>query len=130
MNSALWALIGVGVGACATGLFNLLLQSRQFRQAKEMYKLEHKSSEVVKELLLEMLNHRSHIDRSLTALKRPVGGYSDDEIRHLLHEVGARRATRDDGSEWWYLTAREPERMARRQEQSKGLSERDRLRGD
>jgi hypothetical protein len=115
MNDASWALAGVVVGSIGTGLFNLLLQQKQFRHNKEMFLLQNKSSEIVKGFLIEMLSHKSYTDRSFAALKAPIGGYSDDEIRQLLHEVGARKTNREDGSEWWYLLSRQEERIAKRQ---------------
>jgi len=102
------------VGGALTGLFNMVLQRRQFSHNKEMFLLQNQSREVVKGLLLDMLNHESFTDRSFSALKRPIGGYPDGEIRLLLHEVGARRYDRADGKEWWYLIAREEERLAKK----------------
>ncbi|MDD5333597.1 MAG: hypothetical protein PHS32_07615 [Rhodoferax sp.] len=115
MTDAAWALAGVVVGSLGTGLFNLLLQQNQFRNNKDMFFLQNKSTEIVKSFLTEMLSHKSYTDRSLAALKAPIGGYSDDEIRQLLHEVGAKKTSRDDGSEWWYLLSRQEERLAKRQ---------------
>jgi hypothetical protein len=115
MTDAFWALSGVLVGAISTGFFNWLLQTRQFAHSKEMFLLQHRSEENVKTFLTEMLNHRAFTDRSFTALQAPIGGYTDDEIRRFLHEVGAKRTSRDDGSEWWYLISRQEERLAKRQ---------------
>lgn len=115
MSDAAWALAGVVVGSLATGLFNLLLQQKQFRHNKEMFRLQNQGTEIVKGFLTEMLSHRSYTDRSFAALKAPIGGYRDDEIRQLLHEVGAKKTTRDDGSEWWYLLSRQDERIAKKQ---------------
>jgi hypothetical protein len=115
MTEAAWALVGVIVGGTVTGVFNFLHQSRQFTHNRDMYLLEHRSAEMVKALLTDMLNHRSYTDRSFEALKAPIGGYTDDQIRQFLHEVGAKRATRDDESEWWYLLSRQDERRANRQ---------------
>ncbi len=114
MTAAAWALIGVVVGALLTGFFNWLLQTRQFSHNKEMFLLQNKSSEMVKSVLAEMLNHRSYTDRSFNALKERIGGYTDDEIRQFLHEIGAKKVSRD-GQEWWYLAARQEERIANRQ---------------
>lgn len=110
MTDALWALVGVVVGCLGTGIFNLIAQGRQFRHNQEMYLFQNKATETVKGLLTEMLNHRSYVDRSFPALKAPIGGYTDDEIRQFLHEIGAKRVIRDDGSEWWYLLSRRDER--------------------
>jgi hypothetical protein len=115
MSDAAWALVGVLVGTFSTGLINWFLQSKQFSHNKEMFILQNKSSETVKTLLNEMLNHRSYTDRSFSALQSPIGGYSDDEIRQFLHEIGAKKAAREDGSEWWYLLARQDERIAKKQ---------------
>lgn len=113
MPEALWALLGVVVGTVGTGYFNYLLQRRQFEHNKEMFSLQNKGTEAVKSILTEMLNHRSYTDRSFEALKRPIGGYSDAELKQLLHEIGAKKYTRDDGSEWWYLLSRQDERIAK-----------------
>jgi len=115
MTESLWALVGVAVGATLTGVVSWMQQNRQFSHEKDMFVLQNKSTEMVKVILTEMLNHRTHIDRSFDALKNAVGGYSEDQIRQFLHEVGARRTTRDDGSEeWWYLASRQEERLAKK----------------
>ncbi len=93
--------------------FNWLLQARQFSHNKEMFLLQNKSAEIVKAILTDMLNHRSFIERSFDTLKGPIGGYTDNQIRQFLHEVGAKRASRDDGTEWWYLLSRQDERLAK-----------------
>ncbi len=113
MGEAEWALIGVVVGAGLTGLFNYALQDRQFKHNKEMFFINNKSKEVVKEILEEMLNHRAYIERSFKALSKPIGGYSDIEIRQLLHELEAKKVMRKDGTEWWYLLNRDEERLAK-----------------
>lgn len=119
MTNAAWTLFGVIVGSLGTGLFNLLLQRNQFNHNKEMFLLQNKGTEIVKNVLTEMLNHRSYTDRSFSALKAPIGGYSDDEIRQFLHEVGATKKTsREDGTEWWYLLSRKDERIANKQAQN------------
>ena len=112
MADAMWALIGVAIGAGMTGVVNWIRQSRQFAHDKEMFTLKIKSADMVKAILAEMLNHRRYVERSFEALKKSVGGYSDEAIRQFLHEIGARRAERDDGAEeWWYLTSRQQERV-------------------
>jgi len=114
MTEAAWALAGVLVGAMTTGLINVLLQTRQFAHSREMFHLQNMARESVKTILTEMLNHRTHVERSFDALKAPIGGYADDEIRKYLHEVGAKRVTRKDNTEWWYLVSRNDERIAKR----------------
>lgn len=110
MNSAAWALMGVLVGTIGSGLINLLLQKNQFKHNLSMYLLEHKSAESVKEILSDMLHHKNYVERSFTALKMPVGGFTDDEIRQMLHDIGSKKFLREDGSEWWYLLSRSEER--------------------
>ena len=66
-----------------------------------------------------MLNHRKHIRRSFTALKKPIGGFSDDEIRQFLHELDAKRTSNQEGQEMWYLLSRQEEFAERRREASK-----------
>ena len=114
MADAMWALIGVVVGAGLTGVVTWIQQSRQFAHDTEMFTLKNKSADMVKAILAEMLNHRRYVERSFDALKKSVGGYSDEAIRQFLHEIGARRSERDDGAEeWWYLTSRQQERVTR-----------------
>ncbi|WP_040551589.1 hypothetical protein [Rheinheimera nanhaiensis] len=116
MTEAGWTLLGVIVGALGTGFFNWLLQTRQFSHEKEMFLLQNKSSTMVKSVLNEMLNHRTYTDRSFIALKERVGGYTDDQIRQFLHEIGAKKVSRDNGTEeFWYLVTREQERSAKQQ---------------
>lgn len=115
MSEGWWALLGVIVGAISTGAFNLLLQKRQFSHDEEMHILKNKSTENVKALLKEKLSHKSYTDRSFEALKNSVGGYSENEIKQLLHEIGAKKSARDkDGKELWYLSEREQERNEKR----------------
>ena len=115
MTEAIWALIGVIIGGIITGLINYFLQKNQFKHNKEMFFLQNKSKESVKEILTDMLWHKEHIDRSFTALKKRIGGYSEDEIRQVLHEIGALKAIRtEDKSEWWYLKERQEERNEKR----------------
>ncbi len=118
MGEGEWALSGVVVGAALTGFFSYALQDRQFDHNKEMFLLSNKSKESVKSILEEMLNHRTHTDRSFEALRKPIGGYSDEEIRQFLHELEAKKAIRDDGTEWWYLLSRRDERNAKRAERN------------
>ena len=115
MNEAIWALVGVVIGTLGMGFINWLLQYKQFKHNKEMLSLQNKSAETVKTLLTDMLNHRTYTDRSFDALKAPIGGYSDDKIRQFLHEIGAKKVSRDDGSEWWHLLSRQDERILKRQ---------------
>ena len=97
MADAMWALIGVAVGAGITGVVNWIQQSRQFAHDREMFTLKNTSADMVKAILVEMLNHRRYVERSFDALKKSVSGYSDEAIRQFLHEVGARRVEREDG---------------------------------
>lgn len=120
MNEAEWALLGVVIGSVLTGAINYFLQKGQFKHNKEMFFLQNQSKEVVKSLLNEMLSHKSFTDRSFDALRSPIGGYSDDEVRQLLHEIKAKKTMRKkDGSEWWYLLSREDERIKKRIEKIK-----------
>jgi len=114
MDNMISTLIGVVVGAFATGLVSHFNQQRQFKHDKEMLSLQHKSEEKVKSILNEMLNHRENTDRSFAALKNNIGGYSEDQIRQFLHEIGAKKTSTNNGQiEWWYLDSREKERSAK-----------------
>lgn len=121
MSEAGWTLFGVVVGALTTGFMNWLLQARQFAHEKEIFLLRSKGKEMVKAILYEMLNHKIYTDRSFFALRERVGGFSDDEVRQYLHELGAKKASRVDGSEeWWYLASRQEERSERHPARKKG----------
>ncbi|MEO0528865.1 MAG: hypothetical protein AAFZ89_16655 [Bacteroidota bacterium] len=114
MNEAIWALIGVVLGGVITGGFNFYLQKKQFEHNIEMFQLQNRSRENVKEILEELLWHKKFIERSFSALKKNVGGFDDDEIRILLHEIDAIKTVRkSDSTEWWYLNDRKEERLQR-----------------
>ncbi|MFC2104462.1 hypothetical protein ACFLS4_03810 [Bacteroidota bacterium] len=118
-NPVFWALIGVAVGALLTGIINYLLQLSQFKHNKEMFFIQNQTKEKVKEILVELLNHLKYTDRTFVALKKRVGGHSDDEIRKILHELGAKKSTNKKGEESWYLKEREAERIANIKARSK-----------
>ena len=108
-SKAYWTLVGVITGAIVTGFINYLLQKAQFRHNKEMYYLQNQSKEQVKEILSELLNHKKYTDRTFSLIRKRIGGYTDDELRQLLHEVGAKK-TSNQQNELWYLKERENER--------------------
>lgn len=119
MSDAVWAIIGVVVGALSSGVINVVLQGRQFNHEKEMFRIQHQGAENVKAFLTEMLSHNTYTDRSFEALRNRVGGYSDSEIRQLLHEINAKKTRRNsDGKELWYLASRESERIEKREAQA------------
>jgi len=119
-ENAAWALGGVVIGGLISIIGNLIIQGRQHHHEKNMRSQENKSEDMVKSILEELLNHKSYTDRSLSALKQRIGGYSDDEIRQFLHEVGAVKTSRkNDSQEWWYLKSREKERIANRAKSKK-----------
>jgi hypothetical protein len=92
------------------------MQSRQFMHEEKMHAIANQGKDAIKAILLEMLNHKSYTDRSFSALRERIGGYTDDELRKLLHELGARKTSRDVGSEeWWYLESRKQERIEKKQ---------------
>ena len=115
MSSGLWALAGVVVGGLTSGVVRHYIQQRQFDHEVEMHKMKNRGIENVKSLLTEMLSHKSFTDRSFEAMRKRVGGYSDAEVQQFLHEVGAKKTSRNKGAEeWWYLASREEERIAKR----------------
>jgi hypothetical protein len=111
MSAAVWALLGVITGGLVSGVINFFLQKEGFKHEKELFLMKNQSSEMVKALLSEMLSHKSYTDRTFEALKNPIGGFSDDAVRQLFHEVKAKKIQRD-GEEWWYLLSRQEERIA------------------
>lgn len=120
MNEAAWALLGTFVGALLSAGAGWLMQSRQFRHEEKMHAIANQGKEAMKGILLEMLNHKAYTDRSFSALRERVGGLTDDELRRLLHELGARKTSREEGSEeWWYLEARREERIKKMAEREK-----------
>jgi hypothetical protein len=105
----LWALLGVIIGGLITGLVNYSLQKSQFKHNKEMFFLQNQGKEVVKELLEEWLNHKTFVGRTFKTLRKRIGGYTDVELRKILHELGAKKSTNKAGEEVWYLKVREAE---------------------
>src|ERR1035437_1099247 len=92
-NEAYWAIVGVVVGGLLSGVINYFLQLSQFNHNKEMYFLQNQSKEQVKETLKELLNHRTYTDRNFATMRKRIGGYNDDEIRQMLHEIGATKSS-------------------------------------
>ncbi len=119
LDPAIWALIGVVLGAVLTGIINYRLQKSQFKHNEKMFFLQNKSDEKAKEILADLLNHRVFTDRSFTVIKQRVGGFSDDELRKLLIAIGAQRSSSRKEGEWWYLLERQQERIAKRKAKSK-----------
>jgi hypothetical protein len=116
MSEGWWALGGVVVGAFTSGVINIMLQKRQFAHEKEMHQIKNKSSENVKSFLVEMLSHKSYTDRSFEAIRKKVGGFTDEEVQQLLHEIEAKKVIRsEDKKEYWYLKSREEERIKKRE---------------
>lgn len=112
---AWWALGGTALGALLSTASNWWTQSRQFKHEEKMHVLQNQSREAVKAILLEMLNHKSYTDRSFHAMRERVGGFNDDELRQILHEIGARKTSRNEGAEeWWHLDSRKQERIDKR----------------
>lgn len=105
-----WTIIGVLIGAIATGGINYFLQKNQFKHNIEMFRLQNQSKEQVKEYLLELLNHKKYTDREFRTIKKRIGAFSDEELRLLLIEVGAKKSENTKGEETWYLKSREAER--------------------
>lgn len=115
MSEGIWALTGVALGGLISGGIAWRLQVNEFKQQLDMFRLTNLGKETVKAILTEMLNHKSYTDRSFFALRERVGGFTDDELRQLLHEIGARKTSRDNGAEeWWYLESRKEERAERK----------------
>jgi hypothetical protein len=118
MNDALWTIFGIIIGSSLTGVYSLILQRRQFNQELMYRNADNQSENAIKSILLDMLNHKSYTDRSFYALRERVGGYTDDELRKILHGIGARKTTRKDGTgEWWYLQERNHERIDRKRKE-------------
>ena len=115
MDKEIWGIAGIIIGFLGKGLIDLINSRRTQEHAEKMYKIKNQGAENIKELLLEMLNHRKYIDRTFDALKKRIGGYSDEEIRKFLMDVGAQKVRNNKNDvEMWYLTNRQEERIARK----------------
>jgi hypothetical protein len=112
MEKEIYGIAGVMLGIFVKALFDLTKMRQQHAHNKELR--EDKAEENVKALLIEMLSHKSHIDRSFDALTAKVAGFHDDEIRRLLMASVAQKVRgRDDEKEMYYLSSRQAERNDR-----------------
>ena len=108
-DAPFWTLLGVLLGGLMTGFVNHYLQKGQFRHNKEMFYLQNQSREFVKEVLLDALNHKIFVGRSFATMRKRIGGYTDDELRIILHEIEAKKSSNQKGEEVWYLKDRQEE---------------------
>lgn len=114
MNEMNWMmlLLGAGLGFVSKAALQLMAQKHERTQSTDV------GRENVKQILNMMLRHKSYTDRSFAAIRKSIGGYQDDEIRKMLHEVGARQTHIKD-LEWWYLIDRGIERIEKRNNKKK-----------
>jgi len=69
----------------------------------------------VPQLQIVFDGHKSHIEQFFETLNKAVGGYPEDRVRQLLHELGAKKTHQNDSiEEWWHLAERESELIAKR----------------
>ncbi|HED38435.1 MAG TPA: hypothetical protein ENI76_09375 [Ignavibacteria bacterium] len=107
MDKEIWGIIGVVIGFLGKGIIDLILSRRSHEHKEKMYRLENQDKENVKEILLDMLNHRKFISRNFDTLKKRIGGFSDDEIRRILMEIKAQKLSNPkDNKEKWLLKDR------------------------
>lgn len=115
MDKEIWALAGIVIGVLLKGLFDLIKDARDKKVVDEAWARDNQGANNVKSLLTSMLWNSKNIDRSFDALKGKVGGYTDDEIRRFLVDIGAQKVRgRSDGKEFWFLTERNQERNEKR----------------
>lgn len=115
MESGLWALAGTIIGGIISLFVGRKLQGDLFKHEKTMHQLNHLDKENAKAILHNLLNHKSYTDRYFKTLRLRVGGFSDDELRRMLHELNAKRSKNSKtGEELWYLSEREVERIQKR----------------
>ncbi len=113
MEKEIYGIAGLVLGVLMKALFDFLKMRQEHEHTKSLS--IDPAEENVKSLLIEMLNHKTHIDRSFDALKAKVAGFSDDEIRRFLMGIGTQKVRgRDDGKEMYYLNSRQEERNERR----------------
>lgn len=114
MSEGIWAFIGACLGAVFSGLISNWQQEKKFKQDKEMFRRQNLSEEIVKEHLEDVLNHKEFVIRSFDTLKKRALGYSDDEVRKLLHAIAAKPSKMESGKEGWYLSSRTGELVQRK----------------
>ncbi len=114
MDASLLPTLSALLGAVVGGGISYLLNRQQFRHQLQVLKEQHKTEYMAEETAKHFLSHKSFTDRSFEALKKHLGGFSDDELRKILVRAGSIRTYRDDGSEWWRLLSRMDEFIARK----------------
>ena len=119
-GAGMLAFLSAAFGALIPALMAFKLQPREQGFKRQQYENENRAEATVRQIVLETLNHKSYTDRSFEAIRKTVGGFDDDELRRLLHEVGAKRVERSESAEgWWYLLEREAERIEKLQARRK-----------
>jgi hypothetical protein len=81
------------------------------RLQAERLRTELRTQFMAEEAIRQLLLHDEWRQRSFTAVKRRVGGFSDDELRQLLVRAGALRFEGSDGDELWGLRERNQDRL-------------------
>ena len=109
MENGIYGLLGVVIGVLLKALFDYINMSREHEQQTKLN--TDPAEENVRELLRQMLDHKTHKDRTFEALKAKVAGFEEDDIRKMLMAIGAQKVRgRQDGKERYFLTSREEER--------------------
>ena len=103
------SLAGVAVGGGISYLLQRNLLRHQYKLKIEELKTEYMAEQTAK----HFLEHKSFTDRSFDTLRKHLGGFEDDEVRKILVRAGAIRTYRSDGTEWWTLLERIPEKIER-----------------
>lgn len=112
MNELLILALGAVAGFVGKVVLQYMTQRHEINRDTDVAK------ENVKQILDLMLRHKTYTDRSFEAIRRAIGGFDDDELRKLLHEVGARQCYKFQ-TEWWYLMERSDERINNRERKKK-----------
>jgi lipopolysaccharide export system protein LptC len=97
-------------GTIVGGGLSYLLNRQQFRHQIAALREAHKTDYMAEEAVRHYLSHDGYTDRSWEVLRKHLGGFEDDDLRKILVRAGAVRIFREDGSEWWRLLSRNPER--------------------
>ena len=101
------SLAGVTVGGGISYLLQRNLLRHQYKLKIEELKTEYMAEQTAR----HFLEHKSFTDRSFDTLRKHLGGFEDDEVRKILVRAGAIRTYRSDGTEWWTLLERIPEKI-------------------
>ena len=111
MEPGILSLVSSLAGVTVGGGISFLLQRNLLRHQYKLKIEELKTEYMAEQTARHFLEHKSFTDRSFDTLRKHLGGFEDDEVRKILVRAGAIRTYRSDGTEWWTLLERVPEKI-------------------